>query len=198
MSNSIKLTKRAIDSLTYCGGWDVRWDSEVTGFGVRLYPSGKKSYILSYRIDGRKKLIVLGSANTITVDEARNMAKVNLAALISKNEDPAEAKKHNKKGDSFGDFCKIYMERHAKKHKKTWQEDQRKLNRHILPLWRNMKIHSITKSDVVNLHSKIGTHTPYEANRTIRLISSLFELAKNWGYLDETYTNPTKYIKLFK
>ena len=44
-----KLTKRSIDAFRYGGGWDVRWDYEIPGFGVRVYPSGKKSFVLSYR-----------------------------------------------------------------------------------------------------------------------------------------------------
>ena len=39
---SERLTKQKIDKFTYAGGWDVRWDSDVTGLGVRLYPTGKK------------------------------------------------------------------------------------------------------------------------------------------------------------
>ncbi|AZL16333.1 tyrosine-type recombinase/integrase [Rickettsiales endosymbiont of Stachyamoeba lipophora] len=197
MSNAIKLTKKEIDKFQYNGGWDVRWDTEVTGFGVRVYESGKKSYILSYRVSGRKKLVVLGSTQVLTLDQARNMAKLHLAEVIKGN-DPSESKGRGKKEVGFQEFCKIYIERHAKKHKKTWKEDQRKIEKHLLPIWKNMSLNSITKTDIMNLHIKIGDNTPYEANRTINLLSTLFELAKEWGYLDESYSNPTKYIKLYK
>ena len=56
----MKLTKRLIDAFKYEGGWDVRWDDEVPGLGVRIYPSGKKAFVLSYRVDKRKRLMVLG------------------------------------------------------------------------------------------------------------------------------------------
>ncbi len=56
-----KLTKRSIDAFRYRGGWDVRWYNEIPGFGVRVYPSGKKSFVLSYRnARGKKRLFVLG------------------------------------------------------------------------------------------------------------------------------------------
>lgn len=197
MSNSEKLTKKKIDSFIYKGGWDVRWDSEVTGFGVRIYESSKKSYVLSYRIAGRKKLLVLGSANKMTLDEARNIAKIKSVEVI-KGQDPAENMDNARKRDLLASFCDIYMERHATKHKKTWKDDKRKIEKHLLPRWGNMSMKAITKTDIANLHAEIGQHAKYEANRTVNLISTLFELAKKWGYLDEIYPNPTKHIKMFK
>ena len=59
-----KLTKRAIDGFKHAGGWDVRWDTDVPGFGVRIYPTGKKAFVLSYRVQGRKRLMVLGTGTT--------------------------------------------------------------------------------------------------------------------------------------
>jgi integrase len=61
-----------------------------------------------------------------------------------------------------------------------------------------MTLKAITKHDVAVLHGEIGAAAPYEANRTLRLISSLFELAKQWGYLDEMFPNPARHVKMFK
>ena len=54
MNHPIKLTKRSIDSFVCENDWDIRWDNEIKGFGVRLYKSGKKSFVLSYRFLGKK------------------------------------------------------------------------------------------------------------------------------------------------
>ncbi len=67
----MKLTTKSIRAFEYHGGWDVRWDDVVTGLGVRIYPSGKKAFVLSYRAQGRKRLMVLGRYGTVTLDEAR-------------------------------------------------------------------------------------------------------------------------------
>ncbi len=70
------LTKRSIDSFRHRGGWDVRWDTAVPGFGVRVYPSGKKAFVLSYRARGRKRLMVLGRYGAdLTLDQARTRAR---------------------------------------------------------------------------------------------------------------------------
>ena len=70
----MKLTSKAIKSLKYAGGWDVRWDDVVTGLGLRIYPSGKKAFVVSYRAGGRKRLMVLGPFGVLTVEQARGAA----------------------------------------------------------------------------------------------------------------------------
>ena len=140
--------------------------------------------------------MVLGDYGIITVDEARNMARLKLADII-KGIGPISKKKKTPI-NNFGSFALRYIEDYAKKHKKTWVEDERKINKHLISIWGSKEINSITKPDVLSLHHNIGSKTPYEANRLIRLLSKMFQLAKEWDYLKETDPNPTKNIKLFK
>jgi hypothetical protein len=58
------------------GPWDVRWDDAVTGLGLRVYPSGKKAFVLSYRAGGRKRLMALGPFGVRTVEQARDLARI--------------------------------------------------------------------------------------------------------------------------
>ena len=197
MSSAIKLTKKIIDSLICEKDWDVRWDSELPGFGIRLYSGGKKSFVLSYRVMGQKKLMVIGSYGVLTLDEARNITKAKLVELIQ-GKDPALEKQKKPKSLSMYEFANLYMENYAKKHKKSWSEDQRRLEKNILPTLSNRKIQSITRNDILSIHNIMGTRAPYEANRTIRLLSKMFEIAKEWNYLDHSNGNPAKGIKLFK
>ena len=73
-----RLTKTAVDGLRYQeegGRRQVLWDSEISGFGVRVYPSGRKSFVLSYRFQGRKQLLTLGQhSQDFTLAEARDEA----------------------------------------------------------------------------------------------------------------------------
>lgn len=196
------LTKRLIDKATYAGklptGWDVRWDDEVPGFGVRIYPTGEKAFILRYRFNGRKRFLTIGQYGILTLDQARSMARSNLVEVLQ-GKDPIETKKTKTQGEKVSDLCTIYMERHAKVHKKTWDTDQSRINRHILPAWRNFPIASIKRSDIVLMHTKIGNQNgPYEANRVVELLSKMFELATRWGFLPEGSTNPARGIDIFK
>ncbi len=197
MSSTIKLTKRVIDSLSPAKDWDVRWDSELSGFGIRLYSGGKKSFVLSYRVMGQKKLMVIGSYGSLTLDEAKNIAKVKLVEIIQ-GKDPGLDKQKKSKTLSMTEFANLYMENYAKKHKKSWSEDQRRLEKNILPTLSKRKIQSITRNDILSIHNIMGARAPYEANRTIRLLSKMFEIAKEWNYLDHSNSNPAKGIKLFK
>ena len=68
-----KLTKGEIDRAVYQGNeqgnaWDVRWDSAIPGFGGRIYPSGRKAFILRYRVNGSKRLLTLGTYGVLTLD----------------------------------------------------------------------------------------------------------------------------------
>ena len=77
---TVKLTKRGIDALKPpAEGQEVYWDTEVRGFGLRLLPSGLKTFILQYRnAEGIKRRINLGRFGVLTVDQARDLAKIKL------------------------------------------------------------------------------------------------------------------------
>src|SRR5215208_1660301 len=143
------LTKRAIDGMTYQGRngqRQVTWDDELAGFGVRVYPNGKKAFVLSYRIAGRKRLMAIGTYGQYTVDEARKLARKHLVA-IDGGIDPLEARQRDTQGESVRDLCAAYIERYAKPHKRSWDEDQRRIDRHLLPAWGNHKVRAISSTD---------------------------------------------------
>ncbi|PUB10179.1 Arm DNA-binding domain-containing protein [Yoonia sediminilitoris] len=70
-----KLTKRTIDALKSEAAEFFVWDSQIAGFGVRVLPSGAKTYQAQYRKGGRTRRVSLGRHGKITVDEARRLAK---------------------------------------------------------------------------------------------------------------------------
>ena len=90
----MKLTEHSIDQAKFSGpdgGTDIRWDDSLPGFGVRIYPSGRKSFVLSYRVRGRKRIMVLGTRRELTLEKARKIAKTKFAEVI-KGEDPLKSK----------------------------------------------------------------------------------------------------------
>jgi nucleoside-triphosphatase THEP1 len=88
----MNLTKLAIERAEYQGkaygtaAWtrDVRWDKKLIGFGVRIYPSQKKTFIVSYRVNGRKKLKTLGKVGVMPLDEARRLCADALKKIQAK------------------------------------------------------------------------------------------------------------------
>ncbi len=196
----MKLTKRAIDAASYTGTGNARcvlWDDEIPGFGLRIFPSGHKSFLLSYRTAGRKRLLTLGAYGVLTVDQARADARAKLGQVLTAGADPLGEKQRDSQGETMGDLCQTYMERHGNA-KKTGDEDQRRINKHILPRWRALKIKAITRQDVAKLHTKIGASAPYEANRVINLLQTMFDLGRRWGFAPQDQVNPAQDIARFK
>lgn len=196
----MKLTKRTIDAAKYQGEPPARfvlWDSEVPGFGCRVYPTGKKAFVLSYRTNGRKRLLTLGGYGAMTLDQARKAARSELAKVESGKTDPLEERQRETRGETITQLCAAYMERHGSQ-KKSGADDQRRIDRHILPAWRNLKAATIKRADVAALHSRIGKTAPYEANRVLALVAKMFELARRWGFVPEAHTNPARDIDRFK
>lgn len=193
----MKLTKRSIDSATYEGGTDYRWDSSLTGFGMRIYPSGRKSFVVSYRVAGRKRIMVLGSYGRMTVQQARDQARGILFAA-TEGVDSAEERQLARGEPTMADLCEMYMERHAKPHKKTWKSDERRVRKYILPALGHLKVEEVTREQVGALYRRVGAKTPTAANRLLAVLSMMFNLASEWGVVSENFRNPARMRKRYK
>ena len=60
--------------------------------------------------------------------------------------------------DTFGELAAVYLEKHAKRRKRTWREDERILQRELLPRWRNRKAKGISRRDVREVATALAEH----------------------------------------
>jgi integrase len=205
------LTKRQIDALRYDPAGppaQIIWDSEIIGLGVRCFPSGVRSFVLNYRTEGgRKRRITLGSYGAMTLKQARDAANNELHAARN-GDDPAERKRQARieemRGITFKAFAPIYVEnartrgnpgrKKGLRPKKTWREDEKRLERHVLPAWGKRKLTDITTADVRRLHASIAA--PYEANRVLALVSIMFRAAIAMGHLPDGHPNPARDVDM--
>ena len=197
----MKLTKSQIDKFAYektANKPDIRWDSDLPNFGIRVYPSGKKSFVLSYRHSGRKHLMVIGQYGVFTLSEAKEIAKDVLGKLRIDKSDPLEDRYKHVKAETFDDLCHQYIKRYARSHKKSWQEDERRIDKYLRPAWGTRKAYTIKRADVAKLHNNLGKIKPYEANRVLALISKIFSQARKWGIVKDNHINPTQDVEKFK
>jgi integrase len=191
-----KLTKRSVDALKPLPGRDiVVFDSELSGFGVRVKASGRKSYLVQYRnAGGRSRRLTIASHGRLTAEEARDEAKQLLAAA-ARGQDPAEERHRALHAPTVAQFAALYLERHARPRKKTAIADESMLRRYILPAFGTKKVEAITRGDVAKLHHDLADK-PLAANRVLALISVMFNLAESWG-LRPPASNPCRHLKRF-
>jgi len=193
----VKLTKKFIDAQVFNGkAQHIIWDDEVPGFGIRLYPTGKKSFVLSYRYNNRKSIMVIGSYSILTLDQARKDARTKLVGL-NNGVNPLQERQRERQGKLVKDLCNAYIERHAA-NKKSGRDDITRIERFIVPEWGNLLATNIKRADVAALHAKLGKHGHYQANRIYSLLSKMFNLARVWGFVPKEHVNPCFGIEKFK
>jgi integrase len=198
------LTPRQVKGFSYNpNGKSVQilWDTDrIPGFGVRVFESGKKSFVLWYTTKGRQRLMTLGQyesgSKPLTLDKARKEAQLVLDSVRA-GSDPIGDREREREAVTLRQFAETYIEQHAKRRKKTWREDRRRLDTYVIPSLGHHKLASVSRADVSRLHNKLGESKPYEANRVLALISTLFSQAQQLGYLPEQATNPTRLVKPF-
>jgi integrase len=193
-THKINFTKRTLNSLVppECGR-DIYHDLRTPGLELRITATGTNTFAYRRKINGRAVRVTIGKFPTTTVEQAQKQAG-DLNADIVKGHDPAESKRNKRQEMTLGDLMNLYIERHAKLHKKSWSNDQRMYDHHLAHL-ANRKLSEITKPSIQQLHSKIGKNTPYAANRVLSLLQTMFNRAQDWGF---DKPNPARGIKKFK
>jgi hypothetical protein len=101
-----KLLKRTVDSLDPDKERDVfAWDGELRGFGLRVKPSGVKSYFVQYRNEeGRTRRLVLGQHGALAPETARLLARKALTA-VAEGKDPSAERHAARAGMTIGELC---------------------------------------------------------------------------------------------
>lgn len=153
------------------------FDLDQPGLALRVTPTGAKSWAVLYRHRGRLRRLTLGALKAIGLAEARTRARTALAAAAD-GADPAAVKQDARRVETIADLAADYIEKHAKRKKRSWREDDRMLRADILPAWKARAVADITRRDVRQLVEGIAERgAPIAANRTAALLSKLFRYA---------------------
>jgi integrase len=196
-----RLTKRIVDQATSTSRTYFIWDGELRGFGARIDGSGTKTFLVRYRArssgaTGPKRFVTIGRYGTLTVDEARNHTKEILGAVATGG-DPASELAQQRAAATFKDVAELFLKEHvaAKRKSSTAQGYESLLRSSAIPVFGNRKADAVTRADVARLHSGLGD-TPYQANRLLAVIGSLYTFAERQGLVRENY-NPARKIEKF-
>ena len=171
-----KLTKLGVEQIPAQGAEVVVWDTALPGFGVRVKPTGVRSYIIQYRdrTTGTSKRMTIGQHGALlTFDQAKKQARGILADAL-RGQDPVGERRAVRRAPNMADLASDYLERHAvpKKRPKSVRDDRAMLENVILPAVGTKKVASIERRDIESMHLRLNDR-PYQANRLSAKIEPL-------------------------
>ncbi len=178
----------------------IVYDDEVRGFGLRIMPSGFKSWLIEYRPAGagrsaNKKRMALGSCSALTAAQARKIAKDMLAGIRG-GADPIASRAAEKAAATVADISTRFLAEHIERRRKpsTAAFYRMAASRYIVPAIGARKAASVTKADVLRLHSSLAAK-PILANRVIAVLGSMITWAQKAGLVPEGISPTAKLEK---
>ena len=205
---NVKLGRKALACLPSVSRMTIYYDTDLKGFGLKVSPpsgrntNGSRSWIVEYRpgAGGRavaKKRVVLGSVETLTPERAREAARTMLAE-VRLGSDPGLDRQGARAAKTIADLEPFYSSETDPRRKPCTVELYRGLwANYLLPSVGNCAARSLTASDVVRMHRRIGQEHPSTANRVVILLAHFFRWAQRDGYVPRDH-NPASGVDKFR
>jgi len=195
-----RITKRAVDAAKARSADNYLWDDELTGFGLKITPAGRRVYLVQYRLGGRKgrtRRVTIGQHGELTPTDARSEAK-RLLGEIAAGRDPATERDKARADKSLGAVLDQYMAEHVKPKLKpsTVEEYQRLVRLYVKPRLQNRAVGELKRPDIARLHHELSDK-PYQANRVLAFLSALLNWAEKHG-LRPDGSNPCRHVEKYR
>jgi hypothetical protein len=110
----MNLTKRTVDSLEARSKRYFVWDTVLKGFGIRVEPTGRKTFLCRYRAGGARRQYLLGTYGAVTPEEARNEARRVLSSSVL-GKDLAQSRYEARRAAGFSELVEIFLTEHVSK-----------------------------------------------------------------------------------
>jgi integrase len=188
-----KITKRLVEAAEVREKDYIIFDGEIPGFGIRVLPSGKRSYLVQYRVGRKFRRMSLGLHGIITAEKARTKA-INILAQVKDGEDPAGARRLARGDLTVDDLGRRVIEEHALLHCKPRTVDGYRyyMKAYIHDRIGHLRVGEISRADIAKFHHDLR-FAPVQANRCLQFLSKAFNLAEVWG-LRPDGTNPCRHV----
>jgi integrase len=192
------LTQAFVDAQTGGGPDRVVFDDRLSGFGLRVTPTGNRIFVVQARVGGRKRRITLGFAPKMTAAQARKEALQALAAMRSGRDPALERRARLASGTTVGQLAETWLADFVrlKLKPRTAFDYEQLLAKHILPSLGHLSVAAVSHEDVERLHVDMSA-TPRRANYTIATVRALL----NFGIrrsLRPVASNPARGIKMYR
>ncbi len=189
------LSKRIVDRLAVDGKDAVFWDRRLPGFGVRVYPSGRKVYVVQSRTGGKSKRVTVGRHGEVAPDQARKEA-ARLIAHIKAGEPLAQ--KEPEAEPTVANLAERYQQEYVALHCKpaTVKHYGVMLRKHIVPGLGELQVSEVERKHILKFQYGLRD-MPTVANRAVDMLVKMFNLAELWE-LRPPSRNPCKNVRRYK
>lgn len=189
-----RFTDKSIEALRPKG---VRYEVwEGGGFGMRVSPGGTKSWIWVYHFEGRPRRMTLGAYPAMGLADAHlklAQARKLLKAGVDPGDREVQRRRSDREAQTVADLVDTYLEKWARPHKRSADEDERILRKDVIPVWGRRKAHDIARKDVIALLDKIVDRgSPIAANRSLAVVRRMFGWAMSRDIIP---SNPCAAVK---
>ena len=178
-----RLTAKAVTAAKPRAKEHTLWDGTLAHFGVRVQPSGVKSFIVQTRVNGRMRKFTLGRYPEMGIGKARREAAAVLARLWGGEDIPSPRKT---RAPLFRDFAKRYRAR--RKHR--WKPSSLKtydgyLRHRLMPAFGKLRLDAIDHGRVSAWFDAASADKPGAANRAFEILRAMLKTARQWGDIGE-------------
>lgn len=207
---TLRLTRRNIATIRPEAKPVIWFDTDVKGFGLKIQPTGSRSWIVEYRpgAGGRgvaKKRIKIGGEE-LPPEMAREAA-TKLLASVSLGADPAGGRASERAAVTVTDLIDMFLERHVERKRKASSAASYRgiFNVHVKPTIGAKRAPLVTRADIDKMHTSISAKTEgdrrrggiFVANKALAIISAMYGWAAGVGLVPEGF-NPASRVERFK
>lgn len=161
-----RISKRLVDQVEAKANDYFIWDDDLPGFGLRVFSTGRRSYVVQYRAKGRTRRFTLGLHGVWTPETARKEARI-LLGRVAQGENPAEERQLDHKAITVKELCVRYLEdakaglilgkKRRPKKDSTIYVDEGRIKRHIIPLLGARRVKDLTQADMVRFMRDVAS-----------------------------------------
>ena len=174
------------------------WDEHVRGFGVRVTPTGVKSYVLNYRIAGRERRLTIGRCTELSLKAARERAGRELVGIRGGEGDPLERRLQGGEAPTVGEGLDRFLDEYAPERvglgrlsPRTLQTYRNQAKLYIRPALGKRRVADVRRRDVERAVRRLPHAT---RNRVLALVSRVFNLFETWEWRPQ-HTNPARGVE---